>query len=213
MAFPAGPYTDNQLHTEAGLDYIYKTATGGWNRVVASSGTPVSRTFTGIRSLTGGGDLSADRTISLVNDTALLFSPSAYRSDVFGVRKWLPAPGIATWVTGTVPSATTILAGGLVNFALSSRAMTAGSEAGGTYITLTASTAFTIDATAFTAAGVPIQMELLNRTIPASPVLMRGFVGSTNYIHKFATTVKVGFRCVTTVDLVDPYINFSIYTI
>lgn len=77
MAFPAGPYTDGQTHTEAGINYTYSAATGGWLKPAASAGTNTNVagtvqgvSITGATSLTGGGDLSADRTIQLVGDSA-----------------------------------------------------------------------------------------------------------------------------------------------
>lgn len=72
MAFPAGPYTDGQTHTEFGVSYTYSTATGGFIKTSVASGVGVdsTRTVTGVMSVTGGGDLSADRTLHLVNDNA-----------------------------------------------------------------------------------------------------------------------------------------------
>ena len=63
----------------------------GW--YTASSGdVPSARQIATQHSLTGGGDLSADRTLSLVNDSAAPGNNKFYRTDGSGVRGWLDLP-------------------------------------------------------------------------------------------------------------------------
>lgn len=97
MAFPAGPYTDGQTHTEFGVGFTYSAAAAAWLKDPPPSGggtitviggnVPQTRTVTGALSVTGGGDLTADRTLSLVNDA----SPSGlfyYGTNAAGVKGW-----------------------------------------------------------------------------------------------------------------------------
>lgn len=72
MAFPSGPYTDGQTHTEAGIAYTYSAAEGAW--IKSASGGPAgvndTRLVSGSRSVSGGGSLVADRTMQLAGDVA-----------------------------------------------------------------------------------------------------------------------------------------------
>lgn len=40
MAFPAGPYTDGQSHTEGDFEYIYDAAKGVWDKVAEQAAAP-----------------------------------------------------------------------------------------------------------------------------------------------------------------------------
>lgn len=91
MAFPAGPYTDGQTHTEAGVNYTYSAATGGWLKNAAGivgGNVPATRAITGATSLAGGGDLTADRTVSLVNDVVTPGTFNYYGTNAAGVKGW-----------------------------------------------------------------------------------------------------------------------------
>lgn len=72
MAFPSGPYTDGQTHTEGGIAYSYSATEGAWLKVTSAGGAGVddTRLLSGSVSISGGGSLAADRTIQLVNDSA-----------------------------------------------------------------------------------------------------------------------------------------------
>lgn len=63
-------------------------------------------TITGINSLSGGGDLSANRTLSLDNDNDAPGNSYFYGTDTGGAKGWLPSlnttMGVATLVAGTV---------------------------------------------------------------------------------------------------------------
>src|SRR5690606_13089157 len=58
----------------------------------AGSAVPSTRSVATQHSLTGGGDLSADRTLNLVNDTAAPGNSKVYGTDGSGTRGWFDAP-------------------------------------------------------------------------------------------------------------------------
>lgn len=58
-----------------------------------STSVPTTRNILTIDSITGGGDLSADRTLSLVNDTLTPGASKYYGTDGGGVRGWFALPG------------------------------------------------------------------------------------------------------------------------
>lgn len=79
--------------------YMEHTPSGGGG----GGGVPTGRLVNTQYSLTGGGDLSADRTLSLVNDTASPGANKVYGTDGSGVRGWKndPAGGGGAGYGGT----------------------------------------------------------------------------------------------------------------
>jgi hypothetical protein len=76
----------------------------------AISAVPTSRNVATQHSLTGGGDLSADRTLNLVNDTASPGNNLFYATGPTGTRGWLAStllPQFASLGVGTAASGTT----------------------------------------------------------------------------------------------------------
>jgi hypothetical protein len=70
---------------------------------------PLSRTITGAKSLTGGGDLSVNRTLELVGDLVSPGNSMLYGTNELGVRGWYAQPnGTVTSVGLTMPSAFTV---------------------------------------------------------------------------------------------------------
>lgn len=65
---------------------------------------PVTRTITGQHSIVTGGDLSADRTFSLVNDSASPGNNKAYGTDASGTRGFQPLPSITALADRTLSS-------------------------------------------------------------------------------------------------------------
>lgn len=96
MAFPAGPYSDGQTHTEAGVAYAYSAATGAWLKAAPpASGALPTTSVTGVNSITGGGTLAADRTFQLVADNPAPGSDMFYGSDVVAPnRAWQSTSGL-----------------------------------------------------------------------------------------------------------------------
>lgn len=89
MAFPIPPYTDGQIHTEGAFTYTYSAATGAWLKPAASAGgVPTTRLVTGVNSVSGGGDLSADRTLQLSGDVATPTANQYYGTNSTGVKGW-----------------------------------------------------------------------------------------------------------------------------
>lgn len=77
----------------------------------AGSGVPTSRTITGTKSVTGGGDLTVNRTLELVNDDAAPGNSKYYGTDGGGTKGYHSLPASATGLTvvfGTT-GATTVL--------------------------------------------------------------------------------------------------------
>lgn len=76
--------------------YVKETVSGntGWVGIGAAGGGGVasSRQILTVNSLTGGGDLSADRTLQLVNDSASPGANKVYGTDGSGVRGWKADP-------------------------------------------------------------------------------------------------------------------------
>jgi hypothetical protein len=84
------------------LNTEYLDGTGNWS-VPPSSGVTSSRLVNTQFSLTGGGDLSANRTLNLVGDTATPAGFSVYGTNTGGTRGW--------YASNTFPVATTSNAG------------------------------------------------------------------------------------------------------
>ena len=111
MAFPAGPYTDGQPHTEAGVSYTYSAATGAWLKAAApTGGADASRTITGINSISGGGALSGDLNFQLVADNAAPGNDTYYGSDAAAPnRAWQSTSGLhLNSLATSVPSTYTL---------------------------------------------------------------------------------------------------------
>ena len=95
MAFPTNP-TNGQTFTENAVDYTFDSTLGVWKKVKAAAGTvttgnvPVTRTINTSFSITGGGDLTTNRTLSLVNDQANPGPSKYYGTDSSGVKGWYP---------------------------------------------------------------------------------------------------------------------------
>lgn len=93
----------------SGLNYYYNTGlVKGQSftptfqgNVGISSGTFVTgdRTVTGDMSISGGGDLSADRTFTLVNDAASPGANKVYGTSSAGVKGWQTANPPGAWMT------------------------------------------------------------------------------------------------------------------
>ncbi len=96
---------------------------------------PTSRTVTGVTSLAGGGDLSADRTISLVNDAAAPGNSKYYGTDGSGAKGYhdIPSgdPTMGGDLSGTASNAQ-IAAEAVGNAELASSAVTNAKIANGT---------------------------------------------------------------------------------
>lgn len=313
MAFPAGPYTDGQTHTEAGVNYTYSSATGAWmkassggaapgnvpetrtltgvnsitgggdltadrtfqlvNDVVTppalqyygtnSSGTrgwhtiqpvqvssalntinsvtgggnlstsrtiqlvgdaatpgdnmfygtnasgargwvqqtvnvPQTRSITGTQSLSGGGDLTADRVLSLVNDNAAPGAFKMYGTDSAGVKGWFDAPRAVTYTGGSVTAPQTVVAGGFVQLALTGSGITASGDT----ISLLAGVTYTIDVGINGASGgAPLKLKLVNRTSSTDLV---SFVGSTTFIFKPTVNTNISIQSAETTSIVGP---------
>ncbi len=58
---------------------------------ITNTFVPLTRTITGDQSITGGGDLTADRTLTLVNDSASPGNNKAYMTNGSGVKGWYDA--------------------------------------------------------------------------------------------------------------------------
>lgn len=98
-----------------GLDKFYKTTIAdiiqkNKDAIVPGGGPAVetSRLVSTQHSLTGGGDLSADRTLSLLNDEASPGNSKMYGTNGSGVKGWYAQPTSAAWgsITGTLSSQT-----------------------------------------------------------------------------------------------------------
>ena len=74
-----------------------------WSAIATSSKAATSRNISTIDSVTGGGDLSADRSISLVNDTASPGASKYYGTDGSSTRGYFALPSGAT---GSNPTST-----------------------------------------------------------------------------------------------------------
>lgn len=72
-------------------------------QAVLDSKVPATRRVDTQHSLAGGGDLTADRTLSLVNDTAAPGAFKAYGTDATGVRGWFSRVGPAQVYEFAVP--------------------------------------------------------------------------------------------------------------
>lgn len=111
MAFPSPPYTNGQTHTENGISYSYDNTKGVWAK--ASSGgsvsgdVPSTRTVTGSVSLAGGGDLSANRTLTLTNDSATPSAWSYYGTNSAGVKGWYVINPVQKSFTFSTPNSIT----------------------------------------------------------------------------------------------------------
>lgn len=309
MAFPAGPYTDGQTHTEAGVNYTYSSATGAWVKVVAAGGggnvpdtrsltgvnsiagggnltadrtfqlvndvaspgtlryygtnssgvrgwhsiapvqqsttinttgsvtgggnlsanrtlqlvndavnpgdnlfygtnaagvkgwvqqspnVPATRSITGTQSITGGGDLTADRTISLVNDSAAPGAFKMYGTDVAGVRGWFDAPRPVTYSGGSLVVPQTIAAGGFFQLAM----VGSGITASGDTISLLANVTYTIDVgTAPPSGGAALKLKLVNRTSSTDLV---SFTGATTFVFKPTVNTNISLQNADTVSV------------
>lgn len=78
-----------------------------------AGGVAASRQILTTHSLTGGGDLSTDRTLSLVNDTASPGANKVYGTDASGVRGWKNDPSGSGGVTDGDKTDITVTGGGL----------------------------------------------------------------------------------------------------
>lgn len=83
---------------QIGEDLFTKRAVGTTTNTIAAGDhthatlVPTSRTITTQHSLTGGGDLSANRTLNLVGDTASPGNSKFYGTNSSGTRGWYDAP-------------------------------------------------------------------------------------------------------------------------
>ena len=91
------------LTTNRTLSLVGDVASPGNNKAYATDGSGVrgwvdrvltTTTITGTNSLIGGGDLSANRTISLVNDLASPGNYKVYSTGSSGVRGWADVPQV-----------------------------------------------------------------------------------------------------------------------
>lgn len=85
-------WPDGTVVTEAELRSLTGTTTDFTLNIAYKIFVPVSRTLTGVDSITGGGDLSANRTFSLVNDEASPAADYFYGTDACGNRGYQPLP-------------------------------------------------------------------------------------------------------------------------
>lgn len=99
MAFPAGPYTNGQTHTEAGVVYTYSTTIGGWVKPAASGGGASASPTVFIGSLGGSiagvGDLTNDLVLQLKNDEVSPGGLKFYGTSNTGVKGWRTYRGTA----------------------------------------------------------------------------------------------------------------------
>lgn len=111
MAFPIPPYTDGQTHTEGTITYTYSAATGAWLKPASGGGgVPTTRLVTGVNSVSGGGDLSVDRTLQLAGDIAAPAANQYYGTNNLGVRGWHTISPVQT--TYTVQGVLSLTGGG-----------------------------------------------------------------------------------------------------
>jgi len=90
------------------------TFSGG--TLAATGGVPTTRLVTTTNSLAGGGDLSADRTLSLVNDAATPGNSMVYGTNASGTRGWYAQANQAITLSGDVTgSGTTAIATAIPN--------------------------------------------------------------------------------------------------
>lgn len=126
MAFPSGPYTDGQSHTESGVTYTFSQIDNVWKKAATNSTTPVfsNTTLTGASSITGGGALSANLNFSLVSDSATPGNDRYYGTNPSGVKGFQPTTNFyynnsASYLTDktsfSIVGANTVVGGG--NFA------------------------------------------------------------------------------------------------
>lgn len=144
MAFPSPPWTNGQAHTEGGVNYVYNSTTLRWDRAPSSLPVPATISVTGVNSVSGGGDLTANRTLQLVNDAAAPGNSKYYGTNASGSKGFfdLPAGGggsaVAdgwTALSGSV-NLTTQMAAGKRKFLI---------DTGGTDITVTIPAPSSID--------------------------------------------------------------------
>lgn len=111
MAFPSPPYTNGQTFTENGVSYTFNTAAGVWKRVITPVVAAPTNTVTGSMSLTGGGDLSTNRTLSLLNDNANPGIEKIYGTDASGVKGWRDGPKTFSMFQASLDSTQSIAVG------------------------------------------------------------------------------------------------------
>jgi hypothetical protein len=79
-------------YTDAGSRYLKVNAGASAVEFVVESNTPTTRNVATTHSLSGGGDLSADRTLSLLNDLASPGPDQVYGTDAAGEKGWKANP-------------------------------------------------------------------------------------------------------------------------
>lgn len=196
MAFPIGPYTDGQTHTEAGTTYNYRAAIGGWDKAVAAGGIPSTRRIDTTGSLTGGGALSADLNLSLVNDVENPGANRWYGTSATAVKGWRPATPPTLLYAHAQLLGNTYASGEFLSFP---NAKTEGgitlTELGGTdgtLISLGGNRTFMIDVVVTRASPVPF-LQIFSRTTGGGLWL---FYGATSFIVRSSITTNISIRYV-----------------
>lgn len=80
------------------INTVTNTATPVNSPTTTAPGVPSSRAVNTINSITGGGNLSADRTLSLVGDAASPGGNKFYGTDSIGTKGWQASPRAPNWV-------------------------------------------------------------------------------------------------------------------
>lgn len=106
----------------AGSAGTYLSASGGWSTPSGSGNVASSETIATTNSLQGGGDLSANRTLSLVGDVTTPANSSYYGTNSGGTRGWytsISQPQATSTTAGLVPTPTgvsTVFLSGAASF-------------------------------------------------------------------------------------------------
>lgn len=165
-------------------------------------------------SLTGGGDLSANRTLTLVNDVASPGSRKVYGTDSSGVRGWFDAPPVLQQYGGFFQQQAVAVGGFVQSNSGSGTGITVTNDAtNGASFALTANRKYNIIVSLYGSNAVTsgTTLSLVNRTDNTN--IVAAFFGNYNGFYTPTANVNIGVKIASGNALTAAQGSIAIYTI